>query len=488
MSSHESEELYGVPKKGGLKPFGDNDYLNTIFQMTYGVKRDSDDVSKKFRKNSVDSDLSDDLDEDQAKGSAFPKFSGYGGAGLLPLIGSKPALHDSAHEAPHLIQQSNGTKRKAPMVEDLLGEAAAAKKPLLLDELPAEQDPTRDGEIAREPVAGGKMREFERGKILKDVERAPMSKKAPAKLKRGFGDNLISLGKGLGSFGLWALSGFGLGGAIGAGWSKWRGKANAKKAANLEAQIKQRNRNGDSNTAEGLAATRKLHTKMGKHLRAADLHEEKKRSRLQFASGYQWRKRLGWHTESERDDIYDLASSEGNTMWRSPYDSSEENMAKPLATWRDARDVHQGRNADPIPQGDENAEPEQEMQQPVQQEVQQPVQQDDGANDIEDDEDQGAWLEYMKRQAELADMRKAAEEEKLRAMVSEGGKGPKTAAAARMMSKRVSQARATQRLSARQTSSLSMRANLGSTKANAPEKQPQPLPQPIIEEESEEES
>lgn len=487
MSSHESEELDPSPKmKGAYNPFQAN-FMKAFFDID--EYREPADSEKKYRKKSVDlSNSSIDLYDDQAKGGGDRgvREENNNAYDLSRFLVSKPAMHDSAHEAPHLIQQSAGAKTKAPVVEDLLGASAASgKKPMLLSDMPASEDPLRDGEIAREPDAAGKMREFERGKILKDVERAPMSKKAPAKLERGFGDNLMSLGKGLGSFALWALFGLGLGGALGAGWSSWRMGANRDKAEALQRRIADRNMRGMSDTREGRAAHLKLQSKLAKYHRKAEMHGLNRDRRWKFASGYQWRKRLGLLSGKEKTDIYNAATSEGNDLWRHP-DFGDK--TKPLATWRDARDVVQGRNADPIPEGAGDAEaepgPEQEMLQPTRKQMRQQSQdsselEDDHAVDVNED-DEKAFANQLKFYAKLAEREQAEKKAKRQAELAEAGKGPVTAAKARMMSKQLSQARASERLTARQTSSRQMMANLGATTAKAPVKQ---LPEAIIEEE-----
>jgi hypothetical protein len=94
----------------------------------------------------------------------------------------------------------------------------------------------------------------------------------------------------------------------------------------------------------------------------------------------------------------------------------------------------------------------------------------------------------MQMQAMAAERQQKAEEEALRARFAEQSRGVTTAAQARLLSQRVSQARATQRMSQRKTSKQLMFANLGSTKAQVPRVQ-EPVSQisPIIEEEKEEE-
>jgi len=447
----------------GVKPFGGDDLMHMMLSR---MKADGGKRTK-GKRDADSSELSDD--DDGGFGTGYG--GGFGGNQLAPLIGRGMYDDDFEQEAPNLLQQKRNETKNPPVVESL-GSAPAkksAQQGLLIDEMPKVQAPS----------AG-------KGGILEDLENAPKSKKAPAKLKRGFGDHLKSLGKGLKSFGAWAISGFGLGGLIGAAYSNSRSNRNNTKAQRIEDRMAARPKGQPMDSAE-YEQHLKQSSKMGKYRMKADRHELKAASRRQFASGYQWRKRLGqWAlTGNEKTEIHDMASSEGNSLWRDPYSDSEENMQKPMATWRDARDVLQGRNADPLPETANEGADAGADEELLQAEQERPEQVEDPDSDPDDN---AAWLRYMKMQAKMAERQREAEEEKLQSMVAEQSRGPKTAAHARMMSKRMSQARATQRLSARQTSRQLMFSQLGSTQAQLPQAKEQTSQiSPIIEEEEKEE-
>ena len=186
---------------------------------------------------------------------------------------------------------------------------------------PVYRRPQGVGETVHEP--GG--RSWKRDEIWKQVKAANAGQnlaKAPAKDKRGFGDHMKSLGKGLGSFASWA--GLGLFTGIGAGISKFQGWREKRNFQSLQSQYSAAQAKG-ADALELKGIERSLANSSNNYER----HAMKAHSRGRHASGYQWRKRLGWLTKNEQADIQQASGFGMNSGIK--------------ATWRDARDQVQGR-------------------------------------------------------------------------------------------------------------------------------------------------
>jgi len=180
---------------------------------------------------------------------------------------------------------------------------------------------------AKDFVDPSYVKESKRGLLSRMFRGRKLSKKRT----RGFGDRLKSIGSGLGSLG--AQAAFGVVGGIANLFFR------AKKAWNrsdknaidrqTRALMQKTDRNDNDPTFEELARKRFKYERKEESARRWQLKTG------YFASGYGWRKRVGWETAAERWHNSQLA---GGARYRDSSDSEGGNALDDAPDWRDARD------------------------------------------------------------------------------------------------------------------------------------------------------
>lgn len=289
MQDNGNDYFKKSPAHDSLESDDENDDGNGIFQG-----------HQQFLRGNRDSDL------------------GYGGGNYM-----RP-------ESEEIPKAKVATKQRPLIVEedDSDSDSEVARQPAgkLLNEessgAPTYRRPAGVGETVHEPDG----RSWKRDEIWKQVKAANGGQslgKAPAKDKRGFGDHLKSFGKGLASFGSWLGAGLVTGGAT--AWQKIAAWKEGRNTRQHQRDLASAQANGASPRAlKGIQdkIVNSMYTRAGHQMEATKWGRH--------ASGYQWRKRLGWLTKGEQSEIQQ-ASGFGSSDFK--------------ATWRDARDQVQGRIA-----------------------------------------------------------------------------------------------------------------------------------------------
>jgi hypothetical protein len=280
-------------------------------------------VTNNFYKKSAAHESSDESDDDDDGQFAAHRQFLQNPASDYQFGGGNYARPESEK----FLTSKVATKQRPLIVEedDADSDSAAARQPA--GEAIAESSgaptytrPPGVGETVNEP--GG--RSWKRDEIWKQVKAANAGQnlgKAPAKGKRGFGDHLKSFGKGLASFGGWLAGGLFTGGAT--AWQKIAGWKEGRNTRQHQRDLASAQANGASPLAlKGIQdkIVKSMYTRAGHQMEATKWGRH--------ASGYQWRKRLGWLTKGEQSEIQQ-ASGFGDSDIK--------------ATWRDARDQVQNR-------------------------------------------------------------------------------------------------------------------------------------------------
>ncbi len=319
----------------GGKNFNYSLWLNEFTKKQNGLANHQSQASDdgQFRKKSADlADLSDSEDEDggynifklikgkQPEGKlqrflrppsepANPErdenHSGFTAVGRGGRLLSDDGVGDSATVPVGLGSQSAPRRT----LTDVKG--ADVPEGQMLDRI-NELDPDRgneDGAAAAPGLDPKYVKEAKRGALSRFFSPTLQSKKE----ERGFGDKVKGFFSGLGSFGVWALTGLQTG-AIGMGYRakknyhRWRRGSNQRKA---ELATRQKDD----------TAARRAQIKVQMHDHKAFMARKEQLRIGEHSSGYDWRKRLGhrWLTPAESQAI----SAHGG----------------PGGDWRDARDA-----------------------------------------------------------------------------------------------------------------------------------------------------